>query len=70
MVALLLGAVGVLSAHTALWAAFGLGLAVLAFQGLTFARVERLRWPQTVAVVAINLGLGVLLVALKLAVSH
>ena len=70
VVALLLGAVGVLSAHAALWAAFGLGLAVLAVQGLTFARVERLRWPQTVAVVAINLGLGVLLVALKLAVSH
>ena len=68
--ALLLGAIGVLSAHAALWFAFLLGLAVLAVQGLTFARVERLRWPQTLAVVAMNLGLGVLLVALKLAVSH
>ena len=42
VVALLLGALGVLSPRAAVWAAFGLGLAVLAAQGLVFARVERL----------------------------
>jgi hypothetical protein len=68
--ALLLGAFGVLSTRAAVWLAFGLGLAVLAVQGVVFARVERLGRLATLAVVAANLGLGVLLVGLKLLVSH
>ena len=35
-----------------------------------FARVERLSWPATLLVVAANLGLGVVLVGLKVLVSH
>ena len=70
VVALLLGALGVLSPRAAVWAAFGLGLAVLAAQGLVFARVERLGRLGTLAVVAANLGLGLLLVALKLLLAH
>ena len=42
LAALLLGAFGVVSTKTAVWLAFGLGLAVLALQGVVFARVERL----------------------------
>lgn len=68
--ALLLGAFGWVSTGTAVWAAFAVGLAVLALQGVIFARVERLGWLGTVTVVSANLVLGVALVALKLTVSH
>jgi hypothetical protein len=68
--ALLLGAVGVLSENTAVWLAVALGLGVLTVQGFLFARVERLGPLSTVAVVTANLSLGVLLIALKLLVSH
>jgi hypothetical protein len=68
--ALMLGAFGLVSTRAAVWLAFSLGLAVLAVQGVVFARVERLGWLGTLAVVTANLGLGVLLVGLKLFVSH
>ena len=68
--ALLLGAFGLVSTKVAVWTAFGLGLAVLAVQGIVFARTERLGRLGTLTVVAANLGLGVLLVGLKLLVSH
>jgi hypothetical protein len=70
LAALLLGAFGAVSTKTAVWVAFGLGLAVLALQGLIFARVERLSWPAALLVVAANLGLGVVLVGLKVLVTH
>lgn len=70
VVALLLGAVGILSTRNAAWIAFALGLGVLGVQGVVFARVERLGWLGTTVVVAANLGLGLILVALKLFVSH
>jgi hypothetical protein len=68
--ALLLGAFGILSTNLAVWVAVVLGLVVLCAQGITFARIERLGRLGTLAVVAANLGLGVLLVGLKLLVSH
>jgi hypothetical protein len=67
---LLLGALGIVSTHVATWAAFGVGLLVLAVEGIAFARVERLAWLGTLGVVAANLSLGVLIVALKLFVTH
>jgi hypothetical protein len=70
LVALLLGAFGVLSGYTAIWIAFGLGLAVLGAEGLMFARAERLGPIGTCVLVAVNLGLGAILVALKLFISH
>jgi hypothetical protein len=70
LAALLLGSLGVFSTKTAVWVAFGLGLVVLAAQGVVFARVERLSWPSTLLLVAANLGLGVLLVGLKVFVAH
>ena len=70
VLALVLGAVGLVSTRTAVWAAFALGLLVLGAEGLVFARVERLGPLGTLAVVAANLGLGLLLVALKLFVTH
>jgi hypothetical protein len=70
LAALLLGALGVVSTKTAVWIAFGLGLVVLAVQGIVFARVERLRWPAGLLVVAANLSLGVVMVALKVLLTH
>jgi hypothetical protein len=70
LVALMLGALGIISTKLAVWVAFGLGLVVLCAQGITFARVEHMGRLGTLAVVAANLGLGVALVGLKLLVSH
>jgi hypothetical protein len=70
VVALLLGATGLLSDEAAVWLAVALGLVVLGAQGVVFARIERLGRLGTLAVVAANLGLGLLLVALKAAVTH
>jgi hypothetical protein len=70
VVALALGHFGVISTNASVWLAFGLGLVVLLAQGLVFARVERLRVVGTLVVVALNLGLGLVLIALKLVVSH
>ena len=68
--ALALGHFGLISTHASIWLAFGLGLAVLLAQGVTFARVERLGALGTLVVVALNLSLALMLTALKLAVSH
>jgi hypothetical protein len=68
--ALLLGATSIVSTRLAVWLAFALGLVVLGAQGIVFARVERLGPLATVAVVIANLGLGLLLVALKLVLTH
>ena len=68
--ALLLAVFGLLSTNAAAWIAYGLGLAVLTASGLIFARVERLGWLATLMVVALNVALGVVLVGLKLFVSH
>ena len=70
IVALLLGTAGILSEQVAIWLAIGLGLGVLAVQGIVFARVEHLGWVATAVVVALNLGLGVLLIWLKLLIGH
>jgi hypothetical protein len=70
VLALLLGAVGLFDADTAVWIALGLGLAVLAAQGIIFARAERLGRLGTLGVVAANLALGLLLVVLKVLVAH
>ena len=70
VVALLAGALGLISENAAIWLALALGLVVLAAQGFLFARAERLAWLGTLVVVALNLGFGILLIALKLVVSH
>ena len=67
---LVLGALGVFQATTAYWVALGVGLAVLAAQGILFARIERLGPLATTVVVAVNVGLGTLLIGLKILVGH
>jgi len=68
--ALLLGATNLASTRFAVWLALALGLFVLGAEGVVFARVERLGSLATAAVVIANLGLGLLLVALKLVLTH
>lgn len=67
---LMLGHFGVIKESTDLWLAIGAGLVALVIQGLAFARAERLGMLGTAAIVAMNLGLGVALVGLKLWVGH
>jgi hypothetical protein len=68
--ALLLGAFGVVSTEVAVWMALTLGLLVLAAQRIMFARLEQLGWVGTLMVVAANVGLGGLLIAMKLLSTH
>jgi hypothetical protein len=70
IVALLIGAFGLVSTGASYWLAFGTGLAVLTAQGLRFAQMERLGTIGTIAVVTANLGFGLLLIGLKLLVAH
>jgi hypothetical protein len=67
---LALGSLGIVSVHLAVWLAFAAGLGVLVTEGFAFARMEKLGPLATTAIVASNLGMGLLLVALKLGVSH
>lgn len=70
VVPLLLAAVGVISTQVAIWAAFGLGLVVLALQGVQFARTERFGPLRTILAVAVNVGVGLVLVAAKVVLTH
>jgi hypothetical protein len=69
-VALVLGAVGLLSSQAAIWLAFALRLVVLGAVGVVFARVERLGRGRTVVAVLANLALGLALIGLKVLVVH
>jgi hypothetical protein len=68
--ALILGALGLFSEQVATWLAMALGLVVLAVAGSVFARVERLRPLSALAVIISNLALGIVLVLLKVLVTH
>ena len=67
---LVLGAVGLLRGRTAVWLAVGIGVATLALQGVRYAKVERLGPTGTLVAVALNLALGLAIIALKLVVAH
>jgi hypothetical protein len=68
--ALLLGAIGILGAATSAWLALGLGLATLAVEGARYARLEAVGLFGTVAAIAANIALGMLVVALKVGLAH
>lgn len=68
--ALALGALGVLRESTAVWLAFGIALATLVVEGFRYAGVEHYGRLATFVSVAVNLSLGLVIVALKVAVSH
>ena len=70
VVVLALGAAGLLSASAAIWAAFGVGVVTLGAQGVRYARLEKLSLPASIVSVALNLALGLALVAAEVVVSH
>jgi hypothetical protein len=55
---------------TAVWLALTVGLVTLAVEGVRFARLERLRFLGTVVAMGVNVGLGLLVVAMKVAFAH
>jgi hypothetical protein len=67
---LVLGALGVLAERTAVWIALGIGVATLAVEGARFAALERVGRGMRVVVVALNILLGLSIVALKALVAH
>jgi hypothetical protein len=68
--ALVLGALGLFEDSTALWVALGIGLATLAVQGLRYAQLEHFGRGGIVKSVALNVALGLFIVALKVALAH
>jgi hypothetical protein len=70
LVAISLGALRAVEDSTAVWIAVAIGGATLVVQGVRFARLERLGLAGTVVSVAINLCLVLMIVALKVVVSH
>jgi hypothetical protein len=70
VVALVLGALGVLRESTAVWLALGIGLATLLVEGVRYAGVEHFGRVATIVAVAVNLSLGLVIVGLKVAIAH
>ena len=68
--ALTLGALEVIREQSAVRLALGIGVATLAVQGLRYARVERLSRTATIVAVTVNLALGLVIVALEVALAH
>lgn len=68
--ALVLGGLGVLRDSRAIWVALALGLATLAVQGMRYADLEGFGRMSTAMSVCVNVGLGLVLVALKVLVAH
>jgi hypothetical protein len=69
-VALVLGAVGVVTESLSVWIAIGVGIAVLAIEGVRYAHATRLGRGGTVAILVMNLLLGVCVVVLKVTLVH
>jgi hypothetical protein len=68
--ALVIGATTVVRETRAVWLALAIGLVTLAVEGLRYARLESLGRAGTVAAIVANVSLGLLVVALKVALAH
>jgi hypothetical protein len=69
-IALTLGGIGFFSERNSIWLALALGLATLAVEGVRYARIEHLRYVGTLVAVGLNVGLGLLVVLLKVVILH
>jgi hypothetical protein len=69
-VALVFGAIGLFRETRAVAIALGVGLLILAVGGVRYARMERLGPLGTIVAVVSTLGLGLLVVLLKVSVEH
>jgi hypothetical protein len=70
VIALTLGALEVISEQSAIRLALGIGVATLAALGLRYSRVEQLGSIATLVAVALNVALGLVIVALELTLAH
>jgi hypothetical protein len=70
LIAVALGATDLLKHRTAVQLALWLGVAVLAAQGVRYARLERLSPTSTIVTVALNLAIGLAVVALEVLIAH
>jgi hypothetical protein len=70
LVAVALGATGLLGHRAAVQLALWLGVAVLAAQGIRYARLENLGPGATVVTIGLNLAIGLALVALEVLIAH
>jgi hypothetical protein len=68
--AIAIGALRDVGDVAAVWVAISIGVVTLTIQGVRFAKLERLSFPGTLAAVAVNLSLVLMIVALKVLVSH
>ena len=68
--ALVLGALGVMAEESSIRLALGIGVATLAAQGVRYARIERLGPIATLLAVAVNVALGLVIVALEVLLAH
>jgi hypothetical protein len=65
-----LGAISVLAESRAVWVALAIGLGTLAAEGIRYARLEQLSLGATIAATGLNVGFGLIVVALKVFVAH
>jgi hypothetical protein len=70
LVVLTLGTFGLFGESTSIWLALAVGLVTLGLEGWRYARLEQLHAPGTLVAVAANVGLGLLVVLLKVSVLH
>jgi hypothetical protein len=70
VIAVALGAAGVIPAGSALWLAFGSGVVTLTAQGVRYARLEDLSFLATLVTVSINVLVGLTIIAAEVLVAH
>jgi len=70
ILALLLGAIGVISERASIWVAIAVGIAALTAQGVRYARAAGLGRLGMAGILVLNVGLGLLVVVLKVALVH
>jgi hypothetical protein len=69
-VALVFGAIGLFGEKSAVAIALGVGLLILAGEGVRYARIERLGPLGSLVAIVSTMGLGLLVVLLKVTVEH
>ena len=67
---LVLAALDILDAQTAVWLALGIGVVTLGVQGHRYGAVEQLDRTGTLTAVAVNVLLGLVIVGLKALLAH
>jgi hypothetical protein len=70
VIAVMLGAAGVVSQPASLWLAFGSGVITLTAQGFRYAKLERLGLLGTLFTVTLNVVLGLSIVAFEVLIAH